>query len=259
MLKLIKHSFGREVKELEIYPLNDLHIGDSKTDLELFNNFVKFILSDENRYIICCGDLMNNAIKSSVSNVYGETMSPAEQKKYLVKVLAPLKDRILGITTGNHEGRSKKETDTDITEDIATMLGLSHLYNEEGLFIKIAVGTCGNNGKAQQNYVIHAMHGFGGGKFTGSSMNNLENYGIQYEGVDVFVMGHVHGKISSRGSKVIVDTRHDRIVQKDVLYVISGAWQNYGGYGMKMMLRAKPKGESKIVLSGTEKKMLSVV
>lgn len=252
MTKLITHSFSKEWESLEIYPLNDLHIGDPKTDLLLFNNFKKYILAQENRYIILCGDLINNAIKSSVSNVYSETMSPGEQKKWIINALKELKPRILGITSGNHEARTKKESDVDITEDIAERLGLEDLYSEEGMFLKISVGEKRNK-QRQYTYVLHALHGSGGGKFVGSAVNNLENYGVNYEGVDIFVCGHVHGIAGNRSSRIIVDPRNNVISQRDVLYVISGAFQDYGGYAAKMMLRPRPKGATPIILSGTKK------
>lgn len=257
-MRYIKHELSRDIKSLEVYPLNDLHIGDSKTDLKLFEQFKQYILAQQNRYIILNGDLMNNAIKSSVSNCYNETMNPSDQKKWLISQLKELKSRILGITTGNHEARSKKEVDNDITYDIACKLDLEELYDENGIIIKISVGERRDK-QRQITYVFYVTHGSGGGKYVGSSVNNLENYGMSFEGVDIFVMGHVHKKNASRSSKLIVDVRNDTIYQRDVLHVISSAWQDYGGYAEKKMLRPSVKGDTPIVLSGTNKSFKAVI
>ena len=253
MSKLLKYQFD-EYNQIEIYPLSDLHIGDGKTDLKLFEEFKTFILEKQNRFIILNGDLMNNAIKTSVSNVYNETMNPNQQKKFVIENLKPLKDRILGITSGNHEHRSKKETDTDLTEDIAYALGLEEIYDDAGVFIKINVGR--NNRNQPISYIIHAVHGNGGGKQLGSGLNNLDFYGSQYEGVDVFIMGHIHKKIAGKTSKVVVDLIHESIKTKEIAYVTSGSWQDYlGGYAQRMMLKASTKGTSTIVLDGTKKQI----
>jgi len=257
-MKYIKHELSRDLTSLEVYSLNDLHIGDSKTDLNLFQQFKKYILSGPNRYIILNGDLMNNAIKTSVSNVYNEVIPPSEQKRWLIRELRDLKHRILGITSGNHEARNKKDVDNDITSDIACALDLEHLYDENGVVIKVSLGERRTKDR-QITYTFYVTHGSGGGKYVGSSLNNIENYGLCFEGIDVFVMGHVHKKSAARSSKIIVDVHNDTIRQRDVLYVVSSAWQDYGGYAQKKMLRPGVKGATPILLDGKTKKFEVVI
>ena len=81
--------------------------------------FCRQIASDQNAYIILGGDLMNNATRSSVSNVFEERIRPRDQKKQLVTLLEPVRDRILCMVSGNHERRSGKDADDDPTYDIA--------------------------------------------------------------------------------------------------------------------------------------------
>lgn len=258
-MNIITHDLSKEFKTLEIYPLCDLHVGDDKTDLKLFDNFKKYILEKENRFLILNGDLMNNAIKSSVSNVYKETLSPHEQKKWLIQELRPLKNRILGITSGNHEARTKKESDVDLTEDIAFALGLENIYDYNCIFVKVRFGKLLGKEKKPVTYLIHATHGAGGGKFIGNSLNNLENYGLMYEGVDIFIMGHVHGRVSTRSTKIVVDPHNNITREREVLYVIASAWQDYGGYALKNMLRARCKGPTQIILDGIHKKIEVII
>jgi predicted phosphodiesterase len=257
-MKYIKHELSRDLTSLEVYPINDLHIGDSKTDMQLFQQFKKYLLSAPNRYVILNGDLMNNAIKSSVSNCYAEIMSPFEQKKYLINELKDLKHRILGITSGNHEARNKKEVDNDITWDIAAALGLEDLYDEGGVIVKVSLGER-RDGQRQITYVLYATHGAGGGKYSGSSLNNLENYGLCFEGIDIFVMGHVHKKLGGKISKIVVDVRNNTTYEREVLHVISAAWQSYGGYAQKKMLRPGAKGSTPILLNGLTKEFKAVI
>lgn len=140
MQKIISHQLSTEFNTLEIYPLTDLHIGDKKTDVKIFREFINFIKAEPNRYVTVQGDLMNNATKSSVSNVYEEIMNPQEQKKWLIVELREIKDRILCIVPGNHEERSTKDVDNHPLEDVAIALGLEDLYFHDGAFVKVSFG-----------------------------------------------------------------------------------------------------------------------
>lgn len=68
-----------EYDYIELYPVSDLHVGDPEFKEKDFKEFVDYVANNERAYIITLGDLINNAIKSSVSNVYNETMSPSQQ------------------------------------------------------------------------------------------------------------------------------------------------------------------------------------
>jgi len=73
--------------------------------LEAWSDFKKKLLNEPNSYITVAGDMMNNGLKNSVTNVYQETMRPRDQKKWLVEQLRDVKDKILCVVPGNHENR----------------------------------------------------------------------------------------------------------------------------------------------------------
>lgn len=137
-MDIIEIRLPKEFETVEIYPLSDLHIGDPKVDKRLFREFIKHILEKPNRFLIYNGDNMNNAIKSSVSNVYNEEMTPREQKKWLKENLKPVADRFLAFVAGNHEERTAKETDQSIVEDIAEYLGKADVYRDDEAYIKLS-------------------------------------------------------------------------------------------------------------------------
>src|SRR5690606_25530814 len=109
--------------ELYIVPLQDLHIGDPRFRVDVFQAVKAWILDAPNRYAIVNGDLFNVALKRSVSSVYEDTMNPREQLRYGRKLFDGLQGRILSATTGNHEERITKETSIDIMEEFAAWLG----------------------------------------------------------------------------------------------------------------------------------------
>lgn len=256
--KLIVHELSSEFEELEIYPLCDLHIGDDKTDIKLFREFIQFVLDKPNRFVTLQGDLMNNAIKTSVSNVYNETMNPHEQKKWIIAELKPIKDRILCIVPGNHEERSTKDVDSHLMEDVAMTLGKENLYRGNGAFIKVCFGKSTISGK-RMAYTFCLIHGFGGGAKPGAAANRIEDFLYSMEGIDILIMGHVHKKLSGKPSRLVIDPRNNKITQKDMLWVIAAPWQDHGGYAFRMMLKPSPKGKTMIKLSGKVKHFEAVI
>ena len=86
--------------------------------------------------LLLAGDLMNNATKTSVSNVFEEVMRPSEAKRQLVTALTPLRERILCGLPGNHERRNR-DVDDDPMYDIMCKLDLEHLYRENMAFVKV--------------------------------------------------------------------------------------------------------------------------
>jgi predicted phosphodiesterase len=256
--KLIVHELSDSFDTLEIYPLMDLHIGDKKTDTVLFHKFIQHILEQPNRYITIQGDLMNNATKSSVSNVYEETMNPQEQKKWLIHELKCVRDRILCVVPGNHEHRSTKDVDNHPLEDVAIGLDIDELYRPDGAFIKVSFGKKTVNSK-RAAYNLCCIHGSGGGAKSGGAVNRVEDFLYSIEGVDILVMGHVHKKLAGKPSRLCFDSYNNVLRQRDTLWVIAAPWQNFGGYSMRKMLRPSPKGKTPIILYGKEKYFETVI
>jgi predicted phosphodiesterase len=249
---IVKHKLSSELKEIEILPLGDLHIGDGNTNLTKFFDFIRYVSESKKTYVILNGDLMNNALKTSVSNVYNETMSPALQKRFLVQTLRDIKDKILLVNTGNHEQRTTKDADVDLTKDICIELDIEHLYCGEGGVLHLNFGT---SAKLKQNmlYTLYVTHGSGGGSKLGAPLSRINDYGGSFEGIDIFIMGHTHKMTSGIDSKLCYDARHNKLIQKNVGYVTANAWQKYAGYAQRMMLKPSANGATRILLNGTTK------
>ena len=100
---------GEEHKDIEVFPFSDLHVGSAEFDKELFDTYVQHVLAEPNRFCFFNGDLIDNALKSSVSDIYKATMGPKEQILETVEILQPLVDdnRIWGIVGGNHEKQNR--------------------------------------------------------------------------------------------------------------------------------------------------------
>lgn len=93
---------------LEIVPLADIHLGDPETQMNVITTEIEKIKSKPNRYCILAGDLMNTAIKTSISDTYSETLTPQQQLDKCIELFEPIRNKILCIITGNHEERISK-------------------------------------------------------------------------------------------------------------------------------------------------------
>lgn len=238
---MIKHRFPGDVV---VYPIADVHYGAIEHDEAGWRKLLEEILQQPNAYVILNGDLVNNAVKSSVSNIYEETVRPRAQKEYMVEALRPLAEqkRILCATSGNHERRTSRESDQAITYDIMARLQCEELYRENAAFMSIQLG--------DRNDVLTfcVTHGSGGGIYTGATVNRNERF-AQIVDVDCLIVGHTHKGAVTRPSKLVLNLRNGTVVQKDYLVVSCVPWMSYGGYALqKMLLPATHSQPQKLLL-----------
>lgn len=242
--------------DLTIIPISDVHLGAREHSTRAWELFCMDILKQPHVYITLGGDLINNATKSSVSNVFDDTMRPREQKKLMVEMLTPIKDRILCAVTGNHERRSTKDVDDDPTYDIMCKLDLEHLYRENIAFIKIRMGDFEGNGGMNPTYTLAVTHGAGGGILTGGSVNRNERFGYAVDGLDCLIVGHTHKPFVTQPAKIKIDTHNNRVSIKPFKVVSSTSWLEYGGYAAQKMLLPASHALQTITLSASKKEII---
>ena len=253
--KLLCYEFPTEWDKIEIYSLSDLHIGDPCCDVKAFRAFVKYIAEREYRLVIVNGDMMNNAVKTSVSNVYNETISPNEQRKWLVNELQPIKKQILCSVEGNHERRSKKDVDLSQAEWAANMLEIP--YFENYCCLKISFGKKLNGKKS--TYTVWATHGNGGGSMLGGMISKGEKFISRIEGCDLLVLGHTHKKSAGKIGALVIDPRNNYMTEIEKGIMVSSHWAAYGGYASRMMMPPSAIGCCYAILYGRRKGMQIVV
>ena len=253
--ELIKHDLPQT--EIMVIPVSDVHLGALEHCRKEWEGFCKFVMETPNCYITLGGDLVNNSIRTSVANPFDEVLRPREQKIRMVENLTPIRDRILCAVSGNHERRTTKDSDMDITYDIMAKLDLEHLYRENIAFVKLALGTRKTEDKSETSFVLGVTHGAGGGIFTGASVNRNERFGNIVEGLDVLVVGHTHKGAITKPSKIVVDSNHNKVSVKSYTVVSSIAWLNYGGYAaQKMLLPSQAALPQRLILGGNKNKKL---
>ena len=256
-LEMIIHKFP-DRPDLRIYPVSDVHFGASEHMTRAWEQFCQSLMAQENAYVILGGDLINNATRNSVSNVFEETLRPREQKKVMTKMLEPIKSRILCMVSGNHERRSLKDADDDPSYDIACKLDIENLYRENVAFVKIQMGDPKADGNKNPTYVLTVTHGAGGGGTTGASVNRSEKYAGVIEGLDLLVTGHTHKPSVTPPFRLVTDPRSGKVYMRHTHVVVCSSWMDYGGYAMEKMM--PPSGYIKQrILIGGRKKSIEVI
>lgn len=245
-----KKIAGRE--DVLLFPFCDLHVGDPNSLIAEGKRFIKYIRDTPNAYLMFLGDNMNNAIKSSVSNVYHESMNPHEQKKLVIDLLEPVADRFLCFVPGNHENRTAREADAELVWDIADRLGRSEVYRRNIAFIDLAVGR-DLKLKQANHYKIAGLHGTGGGKQPGSTLNNLITFGYAIEGLDMVICGHAHQRVAGWPARLSFPVNGDQMTQRTTQAYVAAAWQSWGGYAARGMYRPSALGPHPIRLCGRKK------
>lgn len=225
-------------QDITIYPIADLHYGAKEFMGKEWKEFVDRIQQEKNSYIVIVGDMINNALKSSVSNIYEETCRPSEQKRWIADQLKPIKEKIICGVGGNHERRSLREADDNPLYDIFSKLDIEDRFRENMAFSIVRIGASDRsvNGALRPTYTICATHGNGGGMYIGSSANKTERFGMAIDGIDIFITGHTHKPLTFPASKLVVDAKNKKVSLKQFKVVVATSWMTYGGYPAEKMM-----------------------
>ena len=244
-----------ENNDIKIYPISDVHLGAAEHLTAEWDNFCKRISEEPNSYVILGGDLLNNSTRSSVADIFEETMRPRDQKRLMAEMLKPIRDKILCAVNGNHERRSGKDADDDPTYDIMCKLDLEHLYRENMAFLCLRFGKKDGNGKLNPTYTFVVTHGAGGVGSTGSAVNRGEKFGYVIDGMDCLVLGHTHKAYTTQPSKISIDLQNNKVSLKPFKVVSMTSWLSYGGYAARAMLTPSSYVPQEIILRGNRKEM----
>lgn len=261
-MKTVRADLSRDLKSIEIHTFSDWHIGDKSCDFRAIQEEISAVKENLNAYVICNGDLMNNATKTSVSDCYAEIIHPMEQLQTLIELLEPIKDKILLLTQGNHESRTYRNDGVDLTALLAQQLGIYDRYVREGgvLFLRFGEqhrGSHETNGSGKIRkvcYTIYCTHGSGGGRKEGGKVNRLADLASIVD-TDCYLMGHTHLPVCMKENYFRIDPRNSDVAEVEKLFVNTSAQLGYGGYGESFQFKPSSKANPIIHLSGTKKAM----
>lgn len=241
--------------EIEWLLITDLHVGDAAFDEKGFLEARKWVLEAPNRYVVCTGDLCNNGLKNSVSDVYSEVIQPGRQPEYVASLLAPIADRIVAITSGNHERRTKKDSDVDPTETIVDKLcvktGVKVPIIVDGGYIRVRWGARKNQKPwSEAVYITH-----GAGKGTPYSM--LQRLG-QMCYARVYITGHKHQEVAFSDKLLLPDNRNCKEVFANRLFICAPGFLSWGGYAKRELYKPTRTGAPTVTFTSDNKIYTSI-
>ena len=250
-MKLVTHEFSEELEHIYILPIGDFHLGDRLFNEERLQDFLDWAIK-EDAYLILGGDLINNALKDSISDCYSQTISPSEQLERATDIFRPFKERILGAVAGNHEFRSIRNCNFDPAGELVYRLGGQELakkiYDPDGIAIIIRIGKSGHS-HGKIIYTLYVTHGTGSGRTVGSKANNLNNLAETVD-VDIYMSFHTHQQIYFDNEYYRIDETHNKIIPIPKHYVKGGSFLNWGDYAERKSYKPSLMGAPVIKLSG---------
>ena len=243
-LKYYAWTLSSRFKELLLPPTSDAHYGNPMFSKHHFLRHIDTIRTTPNMVTVGNGDLCESTIKASKGDIFRQVGTPQDQRDWMIEHLMPIKHKILGMTTGNHESRIYRETGIDISKDIADALGVP--YRPEGLLIKISFGDNNNRTDGRPYvYFIYFTHGYGGARTKSSKAIKVERTATWIH-ADCYIMSHDHVVNVAPDVYLLPDPRtHKETIGKkefDVgrisahrkMLVKSNAYLKWGGYAEQL-------------------------
>ena len=255
-MRAIKVDLPAHLKEIEVMLFADWHWADPQSNHQLILKDIEYVKTHDNCYCVLNGDLMNCAIKSSVSDTYGDTVSPMEELRICVELFEPIKDKILCVTPGNHEMRHYKTNGIDITELMCRQLGIAERYSPTTAYVFVRFGedTKRNGHHRKILYTMYVTHGCGGGRKEGGKVQRLVDLSTVCD-ADIYVCGHTHLPAMLKDTFARPNAGNSSIAYGTRLYINTSAKLDYGGYGEVLGFRPSSTDSPILHLSGTRKEM----
>lgn len=255
-MKAVRCIYPQDWRDANVYVLADLHFGDPRAAQDEIERRITEIRNDPQGLCILNGDLLNTATRNSVSDVYGERLSPMQQIIAVSDLIRPIADKVIGATTGNHEARVYRDDGVDIMRLVCRELGLEDRYGPDGVVIFLRFGrhtaSTHTDRDNRQWYTIYATHGSGGGRKEGAKAIRLADMASICE-ADVYVHAHSHLPLVMKNAFYRTDERNCCVRRAERLFVNVGATLDYGGYAQRGEFKPASMHTPVIHLSGTKK------
>lgn len=258
-MKTISIDLPESINTLRLEVFADLHLGDKNCDTQLIKGRIEAV-KEKDTYCVLNGDILNNATKTSVSDCYSETLSPMEQIQKAIDLFDPIKDKIIAITTGNHERRTYNKEGIDLMEIFARQMGLHDRFSSASALLFIRFGK-NNRRKSEQRkmtYTVFVNHGSGGGRKEGAKAIRLADMASIVD-ADVYIHSHTHLPMIMKQAYYRTCIGNDSAAKVDKLFVNTASALDYGGYGDVQEYKPSSKDTPTIYLSGTKREMRAIL
>jgi predicted phosphodiesterase len=140
------------------------------------------------------------------------------QRRKVVELFSPIKNKILCALTGNHEEKVHSTCQVDTTRNICSDLGIDY-----GGYQSIIVLNFNRKNSNQTTQIkLHAWHGAGAAQSPGARTLRLMALATSFD-VDIVLMGHLHAKNVYTTTRLGVNQEY-KITAKPIHAACTGAW-----------------------------------
>ncbi len=249
-IEVFKKSFN---EGLFILPLGDIHF-DADCNVERLLKDVEYIQKN-GFYTLLIGDLFDVGFFNQVRTMEEKEQTLNSAMRSLKEIFTPIKDKILCVVEGNHDRRISKATGFDIVEEFTDDLGIPYARGQAVLDLRIGQRDPSNPRVGKYEYSVAISHGYGGGRTYGAKANKITHWADTWEGIDLFVIGHVHSPMSIPKARYVFDRRTGSVKISEIRSVVLGAYQEEALYAVQSLYPPSARINYLVYLSGNEKKI----
>ncbi len=253
-IRIIKHHLSPEEQFIYIVPIADTHIGRGFNE-QTFLGYRDWILSKSNAFTVLIGDILDcPSIHAKNSEMWEQTLTPKKARDKAEELFKPLAPRILGVVSGNHEERIRKETDIYVLQELLIKIGCSeYIFDPQMLVVGITLGrNSSSGGNTPYRFNILLQHGWGGARRTGGQVNKAEELSAVVRNADVYLIAHEHNLFMSRYDSAEINNSADFCTQFRQVFVGCGGFQDYSGFQKRIARRMPNIGAPRIRLEGKD-------
>jgi len=244
------HTWIKE-KSIKIIALGDIHLGSPQSKvLEVAKLIEK---SDDKTYFIFVGDVIDNAIIDSVSNVYEQTQSPQKALSGFAELLKLTKGRTLAVVSGNHEERTRRRVGVDLLEVVCSDLSVPYENDIFALDVSVGNGKSGRGSAGRSSYSIVIGHGYTAARTTGGKITANGRIIDVISNADIYITGHTHQPSIVKTSRFEIDSRNKKLMRREMYLITIPAWLGYEKYAARKFMHPGALGVIEIELSGANR------
>jgi predicted phosphodiesterase len=207
----------------KIYPIGDCHLGTVHCAETKLKAKLTEIAQDKNAYIIGMGDYADSITERDPRWNSQEIAEWVErdniiecERKRVITLFKPVKDKIITLLTGNHEETIHKHHNNNFTKNICEDLGVP--YGGYSCFIRLYFR---RSSKASRQYTFHCWHGAGSAQTEGARLMRLKRL-VKEMVADCYLMGHLHTITHDITDRLAL--RNHKIKAIPQIATITGSW-----------------------------------
>lgn len=244
----IKIDLPSSLEYVDVYFIHDVHYGSELFDEKKWKAVKDMILRNDNAVVCFVGDLMENAVPGSKSDMFTQKHPPAEQKEWVTEQLRDFAHKTIAVVPGNHESnRTTKVSGLYPLYDCCLLAGIGEKYRDTIAFVDIGFGKF----RGKTNKKIHYF-----GQLQHKAKDTRAYHSCDYtDGIDFFGFGHDHESKDRPRAKLVFDL-HNKVIRKQMIECLNnGSFCIFGGYGSKNAYRPQSDKMYKLRLFSGEKRM----